>query len=253
MFRAVISSIVAVIAAYASGTAPDLSQQGRHLEPFFRQLDLLKTGFSSGNQKILIVDLGDSHLAGTGDATLGRYLAGALGPWAAGHLDTRPLAKVGASICDLEQWLRHPGFQGYLAGLRPALVVFRFGTNDAALLSKGMSVDTFERRMRAVIAKARATFAGGASLAWIAPPDQDKYGRWMPVLIEAMRRVCAAESVFWLDLWVMMGGSGSFKNWQAEGRAATDGLHFTRKGYAQMQSAAAKVLAIYYRNRPGVD
>lgn len=226
---------------------PDFSGQGRCLEAFFEELDALRASPGRAASPLRILQFGDSHVSGPGECkALTTHLERALGPWSRGRLEITPLARTGASAFDLERWLEHPGLQGYMKGLRPSLVVLAFGSNEAAMIARGLSPEVYEARITHTLQRVRALFPG-ASVAWLAPPDQAKFAQAMPRLIRAQRRACAQERVFWLDRYVLMGGSGSFSRWQEEGLAAKDGLHFSQKGYRRLQAASADVLAWFYR------
>jgi lysophospholipase L1-like esterase len=126
-----------------------------------------------------------------------------------------------------------------LAELKPDLVLFGLGINDAA---KGdLDVEAFKSNYRNLIRQVRTTNPQAAILLLT---NNDSYRpikirrrkNYTPnpngeVVRRAMHDLAETEGVAVWDLFEIMGGLGSAKTWEDHGLAQHDKVHFTFKGY----------------------
>jgi lysophospholipase L1-like esterase len=152
----------------------------------------------------------------------------------------------------------------------PALVVLAYGTNES--MEPTLDDEDFERRLVEVLGRvARATPA--ASCLILGPPDRgerfpgDDGGRtkgegiWVSApriseVADLERRVADAAGCAFFDEIAAMGGAGAIIRWatEVEPRAASDRVHLTRNGYAELGRVFAQnVIDAYeaWRQREG--
>ncbi len=121
-----------------------------------------------------------------------------------------------------------------LQALGPDLIIISLGTNEA-LLSK-FSASSFESEASRLVEKLRKEMPDAAILittlpdAYIKSKYENKNGQpARAILVDlAQSNGCA----YW-DLYNIMGGHGSMKQWVESGLGFKDYIHFTREGYEQ--------------------
>lgn len=128
-----------------------------------------------------------------------------------------------------------PYFKQDLELLKPDLVIFGIGINDAS----GNNFDTiaFRKRYKQLIDSIRSV---NPDCAFIFVTNNDSFRRVKrshvcnenaPLAREAFFRIAEdCGGAVW-DQFVVMGGLGSMKTWQNNNLAQRDHIHFTRKGY----------------------
>lgn len=143
----------------------------------------------------------------------------------------------GATIHMLDKWGQ--GWQSPLQALQPDLLILAYGTNEA--FNDDLDGDHYYASLTRHIEDLRAQ-QPQAALLMIGAPDVIKHAaehscqsRRPAQLshVQAIQRKVAREQqlLFW-DWQAMMGGACSFPEWQAQGLAQKDGVHFSAEGYA---------------------
>jgi lysophospholipase L1-like esterase len=142
-----------------------------------------------------------------------------------------------------------------LAEIKPDLVLFGLGINDAA---KGeLDVAAFKSNYRNLIRQVRATNPQAAILLLT---NNDSYRPYRvrrrrsyspnpngEVVRKAMFELAESEGVAVWDLFEIMGGLGSAKTWEDHGLAQHDKVHFTFKGYRLLGDMLFEALLTDYQ------
>lgn len=132
-------------------------------------------------------------------------------------------------------WLRCQRLTEELALLKPDLVVFSIGINDAH--DPDFCASCYEKNYDRLIAQARSIDPNVAILL-VTNSDSFRKRRY-PVrnadeVREVMLRLAEKHGTGVWDLYGVMGGQGSIRLWQRQGLAKRDLIHFTRQGYTMI-------------------
>jgi hypothetical protein len=139
---------------------------------------------------------------------------------------------TGVNGANTNQWLRCQLFSEELALLKPDLVVFSIGINDAH--DPDFSADRYMRNYEQLIARVAEAAPNAAILlttntdSYIKRRYPNKNGMAVrKVMMDLSRKYgCAV----W-DTYTVMGGQGSIVQWGRAGLAQADRIHFNRAGY----------------------
>jgi lysophospholipase L1-like esterase len=132
-------------------------------------------------------------------------------------------------------WLRCQRLEEELALLKPDLVVFSIGINDAH--DPDFCASCYEKNYEKLIAHVRNVNPDAAILL---VTNSDSYRkRRYPVrnaddVRDVMMRLGRKHGTGVWDLYGVMGGQGSIRLWQRKGLAKRDLIHFTRQGYTMV-------------------
>lgn len=130
-------------------------------------------------------------------------------------------------------WLRCEHLDADLMRIKPDMVIFGIGINDAAIPSSKFEPETFESRYRRIIAKVLKANPD-ALLLFITNNDTFYKGQPNTNAIEVRRSFVKLATEYggcvW-DCYGVMGGLGSSTQWRDAGLMAKDRIHFSRKGY----------------------
>lgn len=132
-------------------------------------------------------------------------------------------------------WLRCQKLQEELALVKPDLVVFSIGINDAH--DPDFCATCYEKNYEKLIAQVRNVDPEAAILL---VTNSDSYRkRRYPVrsaddVRDVMIRLAKKHGTGVWDLYGVMGGQGSIRLWQRRGLAKRDLIHFTRQGYTMV-------------------
>ncbi|MCC6526960.1 MAG: hypothetical protein IT373_30210, partial [Polyangiaceae bacterium] len=136
------------------------------------------------------------------------------------------------------------GWKKELLRRPPDLAVIEYGGNEAG--DPNFRPAAYKRNLLSVVARVREVRPEVSCLVIGLTERNDAEDRIVPV--RDVQREAAAEvgCLFW-DSYEQMGGKGSMRVWQADGRGADDGVHLKPKGYEELgQRLAADLLATYH-------
>ena len=144
---------------------------------------------------------------------------------------------IGVNGAALTSYLRCADFERDLRLVRPDLVVFGIGINDAS--GKDFSKEDFISRYKTLIARVRAV---NPDCALLFITNNDSYRRVRRRVYSVNRNALEVEDAFYRlcsdcgggvwNLFEIMGGLESMKVWEEAGLAKRDKIHFTEEGYA---------------------
>ena len=162
---------------------------------------------------------------------------------------------IGVNGASTHSYLKCNLLGSHLAEIRPDLVLFGVGINDAA---KGdLDVATFTNNYRKLIRQVRATNPQAAILLLT---NNDSYRSYRirrrrvytpnpngELVRKIMHELAESEGVAVWDLFEIMGGLGSAKIWEEHGLAQRDKVHFTFKGYRLLGDMMFEALLTDYQ------
>ncbi len=159
----------------------------------------------------------------------------------------------GATINMLDKW--GADWQAPLQALQPDMLILSYGTNEA--FNDDLDSDDYYADLTRHIQQLRELQPQAAVL-MISAPDVIKHAaadtcqsRRPAQLnnVQTIQRQVAREqhTLFW-DWQEMMGGACSFSDWQAQGLAQKDGVHFTIDGYKASANRLYQDLQGYLEN-----
>ena len=135
-------------------------------------------------------------------------------------------------------WLRCSSLARDLGLVRPDLVVFAIGVNDAAVPYGDFNAEAFKNGYRRLISMVENVSPG---CAYIFITNNDTYRRESRRVKRANRNAPLVQKAFFelaeeyggavWDVFDFMGGLDSSPRWRDAGLMATDLIHFTRTGY----------------------
>lgn len=133
-------------------------------------------------------------------------------------------------------------FLDQLPGVQPDLVIVSLGTNESVIprFPTGQietEVDHFLQKIRFQLPQASILVTTNSDNLRNKVIDNPNSLVMRDLLIRKSREYNAA----WWDLYQIMGGTGSMRQWRNQGLAQPDGVHFTESGYllqAQLLNAA---------------
>lgn len=139
---------------------------------------------------------------------------------------------IGVNGAATRGFLRCQLFTDHLAVIRPDLVIFSVGINDAH--DSDFDPKLFKRNYTELIKRVRLAAPEAAIL--LTTNTDSYFKRKIPnknayKVRDAMLALSAEEGVAVWDMFTVMGGLGSIAKWQAAGLAQKDRIHFNRQGY----------------------
>lgn len=181
----------------------------------------------------------------------------AIGGWWAFNPSGRGavVSAIGINGAELSYWNRWNGtaWQRELSMVRPNLLILAYGTNEAY---NGVSGHTIKQELTKRIRQIRTASPQTAILIMSAPEALKSTAGGCGVrpstLTEvqyAQREVAQTERTLYWDWQEAMGGQCSMKWWIRQGKASSDGVHFTKLGYEELGRAFAEdLLALSTQN-----
>ncbi|MCW5898778.1 MAG: hypothetical protein KIT10_05855 [Flavobacteriales bacterium] len=149
---------------------------------------------------------------------------------------------IGVNGAATRSYLRCQRFADHLALLKPDLVVFSVGINDAH--DADFDPARFKANYAELIRRVRSVAPDAAILL---TTNSDSYfkrkvaNRNAHKVRQVMLELGAEQGVGVWDLFTVMGGLGSIAQWESAGLAQKDRIHFNRQGYmllGDLQTAA---------------
>jgi lysophospholipase L1-like esterase len=140
---------------------------------------------------------------------------------------------IGVNGAATYSYLRGANFSAQLKSLKPDLVIFGIGINDAHRPTYEFSQTVFEQNYDSLIARIRSV---NPEAVFIFMTNNDSYYKNNPnhniyKVQKAMQNLSARyQSPVW-DLFEVMGGINSIRTWELNGLAKKDKIHLTAEGY----------------------
>ncbi len=139
---------------------------------------------------------------------------------------------IGVNGADSRSFLRCRFFESQLKSLEPDWIIVSLGTNDA--YARNFSKDVFYANMDTLIQKIRIA-APGVPILLTTPGDHYRRRRYVnyqvPVAGKVLYSLARKHNLAVWDLFEVMGGINSIRNWKYFGLTANDYLHFSKSGY----------------------
>jgi lysophospholipase L1-like esterase len=139
---------------------------------------------------------------------------------------------IGANGASTKSFLRADLFEQHLTPIKPDLVIFCIGINDA--FDSNFCPDCYRQNYEDLIAKFKRI---NPDCEFLFVTNTDSYirrrypNKRVYQAKEAMVTLARKYHAGLWDLFEVMGGLGSIKKWEQEGLAKRDKIHFTAAGY----------------------
>lgn len=163
---------------------------------------------------------------------------------------------IGVNGASVKSYLRCEDFVPHLAKVKPHLVIFGIGINDAYKPEKEFTTEEFVARYDSLIANIKRASPNARFL--FMTNNDSYYKRQYPnpniyKVQEGFRQLAKNHKGAYWDLFEIMGGLNSIKTWSDNNLASKDHIHFTRAGYelhaALMFEALKKNYALWAQSR----
>ena len=132
----------------------------------------------------------------------------------------------------------------YLVNENVRLIILQYGCNQVPALGGPVSRSKYGNSMYEQIMLFKE-IAPQATILFNGPQDM-RYYHFMPAVVDTLRSCALRAGVAYWSMYDAMGGEGSMAEWQQDGLAAGDGIHFSRKGAAKMSGILYESLMKYY-------
>ena len=163
--------------------------------------------------------------------------------------------EAGINGASVPAWLRCDKFEKELSYITPDIVIFGIGINDANVSPSKFSKEDFKANYRRLINRIKRVNPNVVCL-FITNNDCKLNMKASPtpynpntLKVEQAFIELAEEygGVVW-NLFRVMGGPGSSKEWVAQGLMQTDRIHFKREGYEILGDLLYNAFVLDYRN-----
>ena len=161
---------------------------------------------------------------------------------------------IGVNGASVPSYLECEIFEDELHLLKPDLMIFAIGINDAA--SKDFTEESFLLNYRELIETIERV---NPDCAYLFITNNDSFRRISRNNYRVNPNGTAARKVFYKlaeeheggvwDFFTLMGGLRSMQQWQTAGLAKVDKVHFTRNGYLIIGDMLYNALVEYYKSR----
>lgn len=130
-------------------------------------------------------------------------------------------------------WLRCEDLERDLRWVRPDLVIFAIGINDAHVPADKFDPEEFKANYRALMERIRRV---SPDCAFLFITNNDSYRKGAPNrnalrVREAFRQLATESNGCVWDMFAIMGGLGGSTRWRNAGLMARDRVHFSTEGY----------------------
>ena len=159
---------------------------------------------------------------------------------------------IGVNGASVPSYLKSEHFEDELQLLKPDLVIFGIGINDAA--SKDFTDSSFHQNYNSLIERIEKV---SPDCAYIFITNNDSFKRIRKNRYEVNRNGLIARKTFYAlaeehqggvwDLFSLMGGLRSMQKWQIAGLSQRDKIHFTKTGYQLLGDLLFNALMDYYQ------
>lgn len=146
---------------------------------------------------------------------------------------------MGVNGASTSSYLKCQLFEPQLTEIKPDLVIFGIGINDAA--ASPFDPNVFELNYRKLIERVQRANPDAAIIFITNNDSYKRYGRRKyyanqnALLVrESMLKLAKEYNVAVFDFFNVMGGLGSMATWASNGLGASDKIHFSSKGYKLM-------------------
>jgi lysophospholipase L1-like esterase len=158
---------------------------------------------------------------------------------------------IGVNGASVPSYLKSTYLEDELRLIKPDLVIFAIGINDA--VADSFTAASFFNNYNMLIERIEAVVPG---CAYIFITNNDSYRKVARNRYEVNRKGLIAQSTFYTlaeqhqggvwDLFAIMGGLRSMYKWQQAGLAQRDKIHFTKNGYVLIGDMFFNALLDYY-------
>ena len=159
---------------------------------------------------------------------------------------------IGVNGASVTSYLDSEYFEEELHLLKPDLIIFGIGINDAA--SKDFTKELFEQNYNALIEKIERV---NPDCACIFITNNDSFRKITKRKYQVNTNGAVARKVFYQlakehqggvwDMFSLMGGLRSMRQWQISGLAKPDKIHFTKEGYQLIGNMFYNAFIDYYK------
>ena len=161
---------------------------------------------------------------------------------------------IGVNGASVPSYLKSEDFEEELHLIKPDLMIFAIGINDA--ISKDFSEESFRLNYRALIETIERV---NPDCAFLFITNNDSFRRISRNNYRVNPNGTVAQKVFFRlaeeyqggvwDFFSLMGGLSSMQRWQTAGLAKVDKVHFTRNGYLLIGDMLYNALVDYYKSK----
>ncbi len=145
---------------------------------------------------------------------------------------------VGVNGASVPSWLRCSNFDKELQFINPDIVIFNIGINDANMSEDRFSKERFKNNYNKLIAKVKSVVPNAAIIFITNNDCYYRVSRNYRILNKNSVKVREAfielarmhNAAVW-DMFSIMGGLNSIKQWENAGLAKSDKIHFSVDGY----------------------
>ena len=161
---------------------------------------------------------------------------------------------IGVNGASVPSYLESEYFEQELHLLKPDLMIFAIGINDAA--SRDFTAESFYSNYNSLIEKINRV---NPNCAYIFITNNDSFRRISRNNYRVNPNGTVARKVFYRlaeehqggvwDFFSLMGGLSSMQRWQTAGLARADKVHFTKDGYLLIGDLFYNALVDYYKSK----
>ena len=158
---------------------------------------------------------------------------------------------IGVNGAATYSFLRCQNFTNQLKFLKPDLVIFGLGINDAYKPENQFDGAVYEANYDTLVMRIKEA---NPDCAFIFMTNNDSYYKQRysnPNILKvqkAMRNLAKKHKSAYWDLYEVMGGKNSIRTWERYGLAKKDKIHFTREGYILNADLLFEAIKLDYGN-----
>lgn len=156
---------------------------------------------------------------------------------------------VGINGAEFRHYAKQPDFIQQTALVKPDLIIFSLGTNEA--FNPGFKPEVFMAQMDSLVGGIRK-YNPQTSICFTTPGDAMRRVKYKNPRNKIAGRTIinyATENNYaWWNLFEIMGGYGSIQKWYVKGLTSKDKLHLNRRGYELQGSLLAEAILNSYHS-----